>query len=62
MVHFAFNFCQTVEDSQGIDESLLQAIDRTTEDMSVGMLLKVRDSLRELADRVELRATNRIKD
>ena len=49
MIHYAFSFCQSVEDSQELDENLIDATKRVASNTDVGVILKVRDSLRELA-------------
>lgn len=59
MIHYAFQFCQSVEDSQGVNENLLQATDRVANSISFDLLLKTRDSLRELATRLEHSAVQR---
>lgn len=53
MIHYAFNFCQTVEDSQDVDENLIEATERISKAMDTTVLLKTRDSLRDLANLVE---------
>jgi hypothetical protein len=59
MIHYAFNFCQAVEDSQGLDENLIDATKRVTDGMYTELLLKTRDSLRELAKQLETIACER---
>ncbi len=51
VVH-AFNFCEAVE-GRTADESLVVAIDRVARSLTSRQLLAARDSLRELAMRLE---------
>ena len=59
MIHYAFGFCEAVEQGQGVDESLIDAVERTARDMDMALLLKTRDSLRELALTLEVVALER---
>lgn len=56
MIHYAFQFCAAVEDYQNnteLDVSLLDAVNKVTNPMYSDLILKTRDSLRELANRLE---------
>ena len=53
MIHYAFSFCQAIEDNQELPESLLEATKRLSKSMPLDLLLKSRDSLRELAGVIE---------
>jgi len=53
MIHYAFSFCQAVEDNQELPESLIEATKRLANEMPLDLLLKSRDSLRELANVIE---------
>ena len=57
MIHYAFHFCDAVEKSQDVDESLIDATKRIASIMDLNTLLKVRDSFHEIADRLEAIAT-----
>lgn len=59
MIHYAYNFCQAVEDAQEPDENLIQATERVADGINTELLLKTRDSLRELALILENIATRR---
>ena len=59
MIHYAFSFCDAVEQGQGLDESLVDAVERTAQGMDMALLLKTRDSLRELALQLEVIALER---
>lgn len=59
MIHYAFNYCAETENSQGLDESLVEAVERTAKTMPMDLLLKTRDSLRELALSLETIALER---
>jgi hypothetical protein len=62
MIHWAYNFCAAVEQLQATSEadlSLVEATLLTAEGMNTSLILKTRDSLRELAERLELIAVSR---
>jgi len=53
MIHYAFHFCQIVEDSQDINENLIDATKRVIGNGELPIMLKTRDALRELAQMIE---------
>lgn len=59
MIHYAYNFCAAVEHLQDVNENLVEATKRVAEAMNTDLLLKVRDSLRELARTLETIAIER---
>lgn len=59
MIHYAYNFCSAVEQIQDLDENLIDATKRVADSMNTDLLLKTRDSLRELAKQLELIAVER---
>lgn len=59
MIHYAYNFCQAVEDSQELDENLIDATKRVSDSLNSDILLKTRDSLRELVKMLETIVTER---
>lgn len=62
MIHWAYNFCAAVEQYQGnseLDVNLIQATKHVVDDMNTDLILRTRDSLRELAKVLENYATER---
>jgi len=53
MIHYGFNFCAAVEQAQDVEENMIQATEKVAEGMQTDLLLKTRDSLRELAYKLE---------
>lgn len=59
MIHYAFQFCENVENSQEVDENLLSATNRVAREMPIAVLLKTRNALREIATMLETVASEK---